>query len=57
MANKVRYGKCGSGIIIPRKDEDEMMNIHAEHWMAVSQSSGLKSQQAWSFSGFLFATR
>ena len=42
---------------IPRKDGDEMMNIHAEHCMAVSQSSGLKSQQAWSFSGFLFATR
>ena len=31
---------------IPRKDGDEMMNIHAEHCMAVSQSSGLKSQQA-----------
>ena len=42
---------------ITRKDEDEMTNIHAEHCMVVSQSSQLKSQQAWSFSGFLFATR
>ena len=33
---------------ITRKDEDEklMMNIHAEHCVAVSQSSGFKSQQA-----------